>query len=147
MNDELLRETGDVFLTCPSSHYHGTLPMVITYAPSNPLVVWIRVRDDSGQTYRWEVSRDLIREAVNRDDCDVTGIGDVTLKIRRSDRDVIIIRLPVRREDETRFAYLAFHRGELTRFVEETYERVPVEAEVDLMPLDEIDGVLEGWKK
>jgi hypothetical protein len=143
-----LRIYGTVAVTCASRHRHGFVDFTLAYDSREPLILRLEITDSTGKVYPWQLSRDLVDEGTcGVNGFDVTGVGDVTLKIRESDTNQVTLRLPGWRNSAKKFAYVIFNRDQLRGFVENTYQLVPSPAEVDLLDLDRIDQLVEEWSK
>jgi hypothetical protein len=150
--NQVIGANGSAMVTCPQMHEHGVVPLDVAYDVDEPLTIALVVTDASSKTYAWQLSRDLLLEAVvdgDRNDCAVVGLGDVTLKVRTSDPRAITLKLRVAdpsRPQLRQFVYLIVDRDRLRRFVLDTYEVVPAHREVEHLPLGDVDRLVEEWK-
>jgi len=151
--NRVIGANGSAIVTCPQLHEHGMVPLDVAYDAEEPLTIALVVTDAANKTYAWQLSRNLLLEAVvdgDKNDCAVVGLGDVTLKVRTSDPCAITLRLRVAdpsRPQLRSFVYLIVDRDQLRRFVLDTYEVVPAHLEVDHLPLDDVDRLVEEeWK-
>jgi hypothetical protein len=158
--NQVIGTDGSAIVTCPQMHPHGTVPLNVAYDSDEPLTIALVVTDAANTTYAWQLARDLLLQAAvdgDRNDCAVVGLGDVTLKVRSSNPREITLRLPVQVvpgvayeivvRNEKKFIYLIVDREQLRSFVLDTYRVVPAHLEVDHLPLDDVDRLVEEWKK
>jgi Streptomyces sporulation and cell division protein, SsgA len=151
MDKERITAEGIAGVSDDKARVYGAVPIRVSFDPEQPLIITLETAFLEGLV-EWELSRDLVHEAAEDgmlNDFAPIGEGDITLKVRRTDNRLITLRAPFVFKGEKRFTYLVMGREELLDFVHRTYDVVSEEKEtaMTLQQLDDIEDILEGWKK
>jgi Streptomyces sporulation and cell division protein, SsgA len=109
------------------------LPVVFDYYPADPLAVSLTFKsDDYGVT--WVIARDLLRDGL----AGTSGVGDVTAWAGKDDPHRYYLRV----KSGPALTLFTFRTYEIETFLSQTYDSIPVGAELRAADLDaELDAM------